>query len=115
MKIIITENRLNSVVLNWLDKEFGNLTEVVRGDRTDYVDQNGLKLFYYYQDSKNGKVYINYDRIWVLFESIFGLDYLQIIDILTIWLEETYNLRGCRPVSPVARYKWLLDLQYKKI
>jgi hypothetical protein len=97
MKIIITESKLNKVVLKWLDKEFGNLTEVVRGDKTIYVDQDGLPLFYYYQDSKNGYVFINYERIWQLLESIFDMEYEQIRDILKIWLEETYNLRGVTP------------------
>ena len=97
MKIIITESKLNSVVLKWLDKEFGNLTEVVRDDKIFYVDENGLPLFMYYQDSKNGNVYINYERIWIFFESIFGLKESQTEEILTIWLEDTYNLRGYTP------------------
>ena len=99
MKIIITENRLNKVVLNWLDKEFGNLTEVVRGDRTHYVDQNGLTLFYYYPNDKIKYIFIDYTRIWIFFESIFGLDHFQIQDILKIWLGETYNLSGYLPVD----------------
>jgi hypothetical protein len=45
MKIIITESKLNKVVLKWLDKEFGNLTKIVKGDKIYYVDQNGLPLF----------------------------------------------------------------------
>jgi hypothetical protein len=67
---------------------------VVRGDKTFYVDKDGLPLFMYYQDSKNRSVYINYNRIWIFFESIFGLDYSQTLKILTIWLEETYKLSG---------------------
>ena len=83
----------NSIIIKWLNKEFGNLTEVVRDDRTFYVDEDRKPLFYYYQDSKNGYVYINYDRIWVFFESIFGLKELQTEEILKVWLEETYNLK----------------------
>ena len=91
------------IVLKWLNKEFGNLTQVVRGDRTHYVDQNGLTLFYYYQDSKYRNVYINYNRIWIFFESIFGLNDLQTKDILKVWLEETYNLRGYTPfIDPLS-------------
>ena len=97
MKIIITESKLNKVVLKWLDKEFGDLTKVVKDDRTYYVDENRKPLFYYYQDSKNGYVYINYDKIWVFFESIFGLNTLQTKEIMAIWLGETYNLRGVTP------------------
>ena len=64
---------------------------------TFYVDRDRRPLFYYYQDSKNGNVYINYDRMWVFFNSIFGLNALQTKEILTIWLEQTYNLRGVTP------------------
>jgi hypothetical protein len=88
----------NSIIIKWLNKEFGNLTEVVRDDKAFYVDENRKPLFYYYQDSKNGYVYINYDKIWVFFESIFGLNTLQTKEILKVWLEETYNLRGVTPL-----------------
>jgi len=91
MKIIITENKLNRVVLTWLDNEYGNLTKIVKGDKIYYVDQDGLSLFYCYQDLKNKYVFINYDRIWRLLQSIFGLE------ILKVWLEQTYNLRGVTP------------------
>jgi hypothetical protein len=104
MKIIITESSRDRLVLKWLNREFGDLTPVVKGNRTYYVDKDRLPLFYYYQDEKNGYVNISYDRMWVFFNSIFGLNYLQIQEILTIWLEETYNLRGLTPVSPPWKY-----------
>ena len=98
MKIIITESSRDRLVLKWLNREFGDLTPVVKGNRTFYVDKDRKPLFYYYQDLKNGYVNINYDRIWVFFESIFGLKDPQTQEILTIWLEETYNLRGVIPL-----------------
>ena len=85
------------LVLKWLNKEFGNLTKIVKGDIRFYFDKDRKPLFYYYQDSKNGYVCINYDRIWVFFESIFGLNTLQTQEILKVWLEETYNLRELTP------------------
>ena len=97
MKIIITESKLNKVVLKWLDREFGNLTKIVKGDKIYYVDQDGLSLFYCYQDLKNKYVFINYDRIWRLLQSIFGMEYEQVLEILKVWLEQTYNLRGVTP------------------
>ncbi len=99
MKIIITESSRDRLVLKWLNREFDDLTPVVKGNRTFYVDKDGLPLFMYFQDSKNGVVYVNYDRIWGFFESIFGLNTLQTKEILTIWLEQTYNLRGVTPLS----------------
>ena len=85
------------LVLKWLNKKFGDLTSVVKDNKTFYVDEDRKPLFYYYQDSKNGKVYINYHRIWVFFEDIFGLKYPQTKEILKVWLDETYNLREVTP------------------
>ena len=47
MKIIITESKRDKLVLNWLNKEFGDLTEVVKGTKTYYVDNQGLPLIVY--------------------------------------------------------------------
>ena len=99
MKIIITESSRDRVVLKWLNKEVGNLTLAVVGDKTYYVDEDRKPLFYYYHDEKNGNVFINYNRIWVFFESIFGLKRPQTQVILKVWLEQTYNLRGFTPNS----------------
>ena len=85
------------LVLKWLNKEFGNLTPAIVGDKTYYVDNDRKPFFMYYQDSKNGNVSISYERMWVFFNSIFGLNTLQTQEIMKIWLEETYNLRGVTP------------------
>jgi hypothetical protein len=100
------------IVINWLNKEFGNLTEVVRDDRTFYVDKDRKPLFMYFQDSKNGVVYVNYERIWIFFESIFGLKDPQTKVILTIWLEETYNLRGATPYLGDSISQYVLEETY---
>ena len=113
MKIIITEGRLNSVVLKWLDKEFGDLTPAVVDDKTFYVDKDRKPLFYYYQDSKYGNVYVNYDRIWAFFDSIFGMNVSQSQKILKVWLEETYNLRGVTPKMLQLTQEVKLEETYK--
>ncbi len=99
MRYIITENKLDKVVITWLNDKFGNLKPIVDGDTTFYVNEDRLVLFYYSQDRKNGCVYINYNEIWSFLESIFGLKSLQIKGIITHWLEETYNLKGLTPIS----------------
>ena len=86
------------LVLKWLNKKFGDLTPAVVDDKIFYVDENRKLLFMYFKDSKRGHVYINYERIWVFFESIFGLKDPQTQEILKVWLDETYNLRGLTPI-----------------
>ncbi len=98
MKIIITENKLNSVVLKWLDREFGNLTKVSKDDQIQYVDQDGYPLIKYLIHTKY-IVFVDYYRIWRMVGNIFGMGFQQVQDILKIWLEETYNLKGCTPVT----------------
>jgi hypothetical protein len=99
MKIIITESSRDRVVLKWLNREFGDLTPVVGDDKTFYVDKDRNPLFMYFQNEKNEYVYINYERIWAFFKSIFGLNDLQIKKIMKVWLDETYNLRGFTPLA----------------
>ena len=104
--------KIHDIIIKWLNKEFGDLTPAVVGDKTFYVDENRKPLFYYYQDSKNGYVYINYDKIWVFFESIFGLNTLQTKEILKVWLEETYNLRGVTPYLQFLLQRTMLEETY---
>ncbi len=97
------------IILKWLNKEFGDLTMDAQGDRTLYVDKNRKLLFMYCQGSKNGAVYINYERIWVFFESIFGLKDPQMQGILKVWLEETYNLRGVTPLPIFTEFSFHVE------
>jgi hypothetical protein len=99
MKYIITENKLDRVALTWLNNNFGDLTPVVKVDKTYYVNEDRLPLFYYVQDSKNDNVFINYHEIWSFLESMFGMEYQQIQGVIRDWLEETYNLKGITPKS----------------
>ena len=112
MKYIITENKLDKVVITWLNNKFGNLKPIVKGDKTFYINEDRIILFYYYQDEKNGYVYINYNEIWSFLESIFGLESLQIKSIITYWLEETYNLKGLTPIISVFTWRYLLEETY---
>jgi hypothetical protein len=89
--------------LKFLNKLYGNLTKVVIGDVTYYVDENQNILITYNLKQKLtediGYVYINYDRIWEFLISTFNLNNSQTEEILTIWLEKTYGIRGFIPFS----------------
>jgi hypothetical protein len=83
--------------MEFLKDNFDNLKKVIKDERTFYVDSKRKPLFYYYQDSENRAVYINYGRIWSILEKDFGLSYNEIQELITRWLEGTYNLRGLTP------------------
>jgi hypothetical protein len=83
---------ISEIALKWLNKGFGNLIKVVIEDKTYYVDENKFPLLLYFHDNET-IMFVNYEKIWVFFESIFGLKDLQTQEILKVWLEQTYNLR----------------------
>jgi hypothetical protein len=90
MKIIITENKLNQMVINWLDKKYGNLEPYEYRNYIYYMKNNQIIFDY---NKKIGLVFIDYDNIWSFFESIFGRNYVQIHNLLKEWLYEHYNLK----------------------
>jgi hypothetical protein len=91
------------IILKWLNKEYGNLTPVVNDNKTFYVDKDGLPLFVYYQDEKNGWIWIGYKKIWLFLESVFSMKDLEIKELLKAWLEDTYNLRGYTPTTVYSK------------
>ena len=103
------------LILKWLNKKFGNLTPAVDGNIRFYFDKDRKPLFYCYMCKKHGVVFIHYERIWVFFESIFGMEYRQTIELLTIWLEQTYNLRGLTPHHQFDKYFKELEEIYNLI
>jgi len=89
--------------LSRLIDNFGDLTPVVRGNLTFYADNNNNNktIFYYYQDEENGLCYINYDEIWSVLESRFGINYKEIQVVITKWLDEVYGLTGLTPSKSI--------------
>ena len=83
--------------MGYLKDNFDNLQKVIKGDRIYYVDSEQKPLFYY-QDSENGWVDINYNRIWFILGKDFGLNYSEIQELMRRWLEGTYKIRGFTPL-----------------
>ena len=93
MKIIITENKLEQVALNWLNKNYGDLEQFDRSRQyPDYLFyRKGDKIIFDY-NLKSEIVHVSYDEIWSFFESYFSMSNQQIKDITKIWVEERYKL-----------------------
>ena len=93
MEIQVNRHQLERVVVNWLNKHFGNL--IPKKDKNDpnsvfYVNSNNKVMMEY--DKKTEYVYIHNDHIWSKIESLFHLDYRETQSIMKVWLEETYKL-----------------------
>jgi len=85
--------------LSWLIDNFGDLTPVVDGDKTFYVDGNKKTIFYYYQDEENGLCYVSNDDIWSVLKTRFGINYNEIQKVTTMWLDEVYGITGLTPLK----------------
>ena len=92
MKVKITENKRNRVIIKWLNSEYGDLTPFETEYHPSYIFfmKDGEVVFDY--NKKNGVVIISYDKIWSFLESFFGLEYEEIQDLTKEWVEEHYKL-----------------------
>ncbi len=100
MKYIISENKLNNVSLSWMNKNFSpSQLEIVTLEKYPnliFFKKNGKVVME--QDKKNKRFLFSYDDIWSFFKSFFGMEYEQIEEVLSYWLEETFELEGYTPV-----------------
>jgi len=93
MKIIITENKIEKVAINWLNKKYGDLESIETEKHPDYIFYKKDDEVIFDYNKKNGDVYIDYDRIWSFFKLVFDMNNQQIQDLTKVWVEEHYNLR----------------------
>jgi hypothetical protein len=85
--------KIDKFCINWLNKEYDDLESFETNKYPDYIFymKDGKVIFEY--NKKNGNVYVNYDEIWLFFETFFGMECQQIQGTTKIWVEEHYNLR----------------------
>ena len=101
MKYIITKDKLEQVILHFLNKGYGDLTE--------HKNKKHPKSIFY---MKNNKIYMEWDKkyganhgvLWVDSDTIyydlkmwFSLEKNDIESIIKKWVEETYNIKGITP------------------
>jgi len=83
-----------------MNKNFGlDQLEIVESEKypdSIFYKKNGKVVME--QDKKNKNFRFDYDNIWSFFESFFGVEYEQIQEVLSYWLEETLKLKDYTPV-----------------
>ena len=92
MKYIITETKLDNVVIKYLNKMYGDLEEYRKDSYPDSVFFVKDKKVFMEQELKYNELWIN-NTIWKDLEDTFSLEYDEIQSIITKWAEDTYNLR----------------------
>ena len=111
MKFIITENKLNNVSSSWMNKNFSpDQLEIVKSKKypnSIFFKKNGVVVME--QNKKNKRFWFDYDDIWSFFESFFGMEYEQIEEVLSYWLEETLKLEGYTPIKSYHSNFWKLE------
>jgi len=82
-----------------MNKNFGlDQLEIVESEKypdSIFYKKNGKVVME--QDKKNKNFRFDYDNIWSFFESFFGVEYEQIQEVLSYWLEETLKLKDYTP------------------
>ena len=97
MQYIITENKLDNVIIKYLDIYYGDLKEVESSeypDTTLYVKDNRIYMGLRY--GRNGRTYLSVssDIIWFDLEKTFGLDFKEAKRVISKWVEKTYDIRN---------------------
>jgi hypothetical protein len=109
MNVQVNRNQMERVVIKWLNKRLGNLTPKKHKDFPDvvfYVDSSNNVILQ--NDKLNEHVYIHYGDIWPHLEKIFHIGHNDVKSIIKVWLEDTYKLKGVRPIvnSKASIFSW---------
>lgn len=82
-----------------------------------YVDKNNNKEIYMEYDQKTKVVWIDYIKLWSIFESKYSLNYDETSEFFKGMLREHYGLRGITPniLSPAVHYRIGKELQFEGI
>jgi hypothetical protein len=75
--------------------------------RIEFYNKNNEWLIQ--QDYKNGRLWMNYYRIWSIFESRFGLNYEQIKEFIGCWVEANLGWKSLTPILPNILYNSLVE------
>ncbi len=108
MKYIITESKLEQVVIKYLNKAYGDLEEYRTDEYPNSIFYVKDKKVYMEQDLETfevGMLWVDYNTIWSDLKNIFGLESPEIKHIITKWAEETYKLKDVTPNIVSLRYE----------
>lgn len=96
------ESKLIKLGIKWLNDEYGDLEPYETDKYPNHIlyKKDNQVIFDY--NKQTGFIYVDYNKLWHVFKRYFSMDYQQIQNIITLWLEERYNLR-------------VTDIQYKQL
>ena len=99
MKYIITESKLEKTAIHYLNEMYGDFERYRTDKRPDSVFYVKDKKAYMEYDLELNAFWVDYPTIWQDLKNIFNFEYFESQRILTKWLEETYKLKGVKPMN----------------
>jgi hypothetical protein len=111
MKYIITESKLDKVVIHYLNEMYGDLEEYTTDDYPNSLFFVKDKKVYMKQNLKNGYLYVDDYTIWEDLRTIFNLKFTEVQRVIIKWVEETYKLRVITPNN----IKWGIAIGWKRL
>jgi hypothetical protein len=88
-KLYLIDNSLEFPEWKLCEELLGGLGKI---EESKDVYINGKFIYHY--DSKNGNFYLSYENIWSFFEDKFNMEDINIKHITTLYIENTYYLKG---------------------
>jgi hypothetical protein len=82
-------------IINFFDNIFDKLEIVEYGKFTNYIIGDDI----YFQDQKNGYLWVNYSRIWKILSNQYLLDTLQKKGLIQTMVEIPYGLGSLTPTE----------------
>ena len=104
MKYIITENQNEKLIIKYLNNEYGDLEKYITNKYPDNIFF--IKDEKVYMEREKNVLWVDYYTIWTDLENIFSIeDDDEIRNVITKWVEETYNIEGVTPIPHVPWHK----------
>lgn len=96
MKLILTEDKMDDVVIHYLNKMYGDCEPVRKSWGIVYYDRDKEPIFYYYNRSKwvgvGSEVFIRKDILNDFFYTSTPYDLPKAKEIIKRWLSDTYGI-----------------------
>ena len=96
-------NKRNELSLKWLNDNFGNMKKDQKYSNIRYYDKNDNIILNYYVYDNNlydlgGIIRVDFELVWSYLSFIFGMENGEIQNVIKKWLQETYNIKGFKPL-----------------
>ena len=96
-------NKRNELSLKWLNDNFGNMKKTELYTTNKYYDVHDNLILYYHVYGNTlyalgGNIRVDFELVWSYLSFMFGMEDGEIENVIKKWLQETYNIKGFKPL-----------------